>query len=115
MSSGIFPDKVEFFAPGEERDIMLDFVDELDSDTAGSGTVQVIDAEGKDVTQLIAPPAGEFGAWTQSGTTLTVTFRIPQTGFSESYLAIYTQRSTTSGERWRKYLGIMVHSSVGVF
>lgn len=115
MASTIFPDKLEQFAPGEERDILFDFVDELDGDTAGSGTVRVLDAEGIDVTQLIAPPSGEFGAWTQSGTTLVITFRIPETGFSESYLAAFTLTSITSGEKWRKYLGIQVADLAGVF
>jgi hypothetical protein len=115
MASKIFPDMLEEMAPGEERDFFFDFVNELDGDTAGSGIVEVFDADGKDVTQSIAPPSGEFGAWAVSGTTLTVTFRIPGKGFSESYLAIYTLASTTSGEKYKKYLGILVISVAGVF
>ena len=115
MAGKIFPDELEEFTPGEERDFLFDYVDELDGDTAGSGVVEVFDADGKDVTQLIAPPAGPFGKWTVSGTTLEVTFRIPSAGFSESYLAIFTLSSTTSEEKWRKYLGIMVNEVVGIF
>lgn len=115
MASKIFPDELEEFAPGEERDFLFDFVDELDGDTAGSGVVEVFDADGNDVKQIIAPPSGVFGKWTVSGTTFEVTFRIPQTGFSESYLAIFTLTSTTSGEKWKKYLGIMVSDQVAIF
>ncbi len=115
MAGRTFPDELQEFNPGEERDFFFDFVDELDGDTAGSGTVEVMDAEGKDVTQMIAPPSGEFGNWTQSGTKLTVTFRIPLQNFSPSYLAVFTQVSTTSGEKWKKYLGILVQNLTGVF
>ena len=115
MAGKIFPDELEEFTPGEERDFLFDFVDELDGDTAGSGTVEVFDADGKNVTQLIAPPSGPFGKWTQTGTTLEITFRIPSVGFSESYLAIFTLSSTTSGEKWKKYLGIMVSGQVAIF
>jgi len=115
MAGKIFPDELEEFSSGEERDFLFDFVDELDDDTAGSGVVEVFDADGNTVTQLISPPSGEFGAWTVSGTTFTVTFRIPSKDFSESYLAIFTLTSTTSGEKWKKYLGIMVNPVVGVF
>ncbi len=115
MASRVFPNELLEFTPGEERDFFFDFVDELDGDTAGSGTVKVLDAEGKDVTQEIAPPSGEFGAWTTSGTTLTVTFRIPETGHSPSYLAAFSMSSTTSGEKWKKYLGILVSQPAGVF
>lgn len=115
MAGKIFPDELEEFSPGEERDFLFDFVDELNSDTAGSGTVEVFDADGKDVTQLIAPPSGPFGNWTVSGTTFEVTFKIPAENFSESYLAIYSLTSTTSGEKWKKYLGIMINPVAGVF
>ena len=115
MAGKIFPDELEEFSPGEERDFLFDFVDELNGDTAGSGTVEVFDANGEDVTQQIAPPSGEFGAWTVSGTTFEVTFKIPEKGFSESYLAIFTLTSTTSRERWKKYLGIQINPVAGVF
>ena len=115
MASKVFPDELEEFGPGEERDFLFDFVDELDGDTAGSGVVEVFDANGKDVTQLIAPPRGPFGKWAVSGTTFEVTFRIPSKDFSESYLATFTLSSTTSGEKWKKYLGILVSSREAIF
>ena len=115
MASRVFPDELIEFTPGEEKDFQFDFVDELDSDTAGSGTVSVINAEGVIVTDEIAPASGDFGAWTLSGTTLTVTFRIPEKGYSPSYLAAFSMTSTTSGEKWKKYLGILVSQPTGVF
>ena len=115
MASKIFPDELEQFGPGEQRTFFMDFVDELDGDTAGSGTVEVLDDNGKDVTQEIAPPSGEFGAWTVSGTTFTVTFRIPKERFHQSYLVTYTMQSSTSNEKFKKYLGILVSAPAGVF
>ena len=74
MASKIFPDELEEMSPGEERDFLFDYVDELDGDTAGSGVVEVFDADGKNVTQLIAPPSGPLGAW--DGTTVLGSFRL---------------------------------------
>jgi len=115
MSSRVFPDELIDASPGEELDFFFDFVDELDGDTIGSGTAEVFDAEGKDVTQAIAPPGGAFGAWTASGTTFTVTFKIPKTEASESYLGIFTLANATTEEKYKKFLGIMVHTVAGVF
>ena len=115
MASRVFPDELREWSPGERQTFTFDFVDELDSDTIGSGTVRVLDGMGVDVTQQIAPPGGVFGAWTASGTTLTVTFEIPEEGFSSSYLAAFTLTSVTSGEKFTKYLGIQVDDPAGVW
>ena len=118
MSSRVFPDELTEKAPGEQFDYVFDFVDDLDGDTIGSGTVRVLDGMGIDVTQKIAPPGGVFGAWTVSGTTFTVTFEIPEVGlpgFSTSYLAAFKLTSTTSGEKFTKYLGIQVDAPGGVW
>ena len=118
MASKVFPDELTEKSPGEQFDYVFDFVDELDSDTIGSGTVRVLDGMGVDVTQQIAPPGGVFGAWTVSGTTFTVTFEIPQkgsSGFSTSYLAAFKLSSDTSGEKFTKYLGIQVDDNAGVW
>ena len=115
MASEVFPDKIIQKSPGEQFDFFFDFVDELDGDTIGSGTVRVRDGMGVDVTQQIAPPGGVFGAWTASGTSLTVTFEIPKAGFSSSYLAAFTLTSITSGEKFTKHLGIQVDDPQGVW
>ena len=115
MASEVFPDEITHKAPGEQFDFLFDFENELDGDTIGSGTVRVLDGLGVDVTQKIAPPGGVFGAWTASGTTLTITFEIPLTGFSESYLAAFRLTSVTSEEKFVKYLGIQVDDPAGVW
>ena len=115
MASKVFPDELTEKSPGERFDFLFDFVDELDGDTIGSGTVRVLDGLGIDVTQKIAPSEGVFGAWTASGTTFTVTFEIPKKGFSGSYLAAFTLASSTSGEKFIKYLGIQVDDLQGVW
>ncbi|KKM77369.1 hypothetical protein LCGC14_1370720 [marine sediment metagenome] len=115
MASKVFPDELTEKSPGEQFDYVFDFVDDLDGDTIGSGTVRVLDGIGVDVTQKIAPPGGVFGAWTASGTSLTVTFEIPKVGFSSSYLAAFTLTSVTSGEKFTKYLGIQVDDPQGVW
>ena len=115
MASKVFPDELTEKSPGEQFDFLFDFVDELDGDTIGSGTVRVLDGLGVDVTQKLSPPEGPFGAWTSSGTTLTVTFQIPLVGFSPSYLVAFTLVSSTSGEKFIKYLGIQVDAPAGVW
>ncbi len=115
MASKVFPDELTEKSPGEQFDFLFDFTDELDGDTISSGTVRVLDGLGIDVTQKIAPPGGVFGAWTASGTTFTVTFRIPKEGFSSSYLAAFTLASSTSEEKFVKYLGIQVDAPAGVW
>jgi len=115
MASKVFPDELTEKSPGEQFDYVFDFVDDLDGDTIGSGTVRVLDGIGVDVTQKIAPPGGVFGAWTASGTSLTVTFEIPKVGFSSSYLAAFTLTSVTSREKFTKYLGIQVDDPAGVW
>ena len=115
MASRVFPDELTEKSPGEQFDFVFDFTDDLNGDTIGSGTVRVLDGMGGDVTQQIAPPGGVFGAWTASGTTFTVTFKIPTIGFSSSYLAAFTLTSSTSGEKFVKYLGIQVDAPAGVW
>ncbi|KKL44603.1 hypothetical protein LCGC14_2364040 [marine sediment metagenome] len=115
MSSRVFPDEITHKSPGEQFDFLFDFVNELDGDTIGSGTVRVLDGMGVDVTQKIAPPGGKFGNWATSGTTFTVTFKIPEEGFSDSYLAAFILSSSTSGEKFTKYLGIQVDAPGGVW
>lgn len=115
MASKVFPDELTEKSPGERFNFVFDYVDDLDGDTIGSGTVRVLDSLGVDVTQKIAPPGGVFGAWTASGTTFTVTFEIPKEGFSSSYLAAFTLTSATSGEKFIKHLGIQVDAPAGVW
>ena len=115
MSSKVFPDEMIDATPGEELDFFFDFVDELDGDAIGSGTMEVFDADGKDVTDLVAPQGGLFGAWTTSGTTFTVTFKIPKEEGSDSYLGVFTLQNSVTFEIYKKYLGIMVHVIAGVF
>lgn len=110
MASRVFPDELQELRPGEKLDFQFDFVDELNGDTAGSGTREVFDADGVDVTSTIAPMVGVV-----SGTTLTVTLTIPATGFSDSYLVIYTLEATTSTELFKKFLGLLVTEPAGVF
>ncbi len=115
----VFPDELEEHVPGEQFDFQFDFVDELNGDTAGSGTVRVTDSDGQDVTAKIAPASGVLenggaAAWTVSGTTFTVTLQIPREGWKHSYVAACTLVSSTSGEQWTKYLGIEVFSPSGL-
>ena len=113
MANRVFPDEqVEWF-PGEERDFQFDLVDELDGDTIGPGTVEVFDADGADVTGQVAPSTTTDVAtvttqWVVSGTTFTATFTIPKKRPSSSYLAIFSVQSSTSGEIFKKFLGIII-------
>ena len=59
MASKVFPDELTEKSPGEQFDYVFDFVDDLDGDTIGSGTVRVLDGLGVDVTQKIAPTPGD--------------------------------------------------------